>query len=95
MPYSIGLQAAANAFLSAAFATQFTFGVVIFLLIVLITSTLQADEADTPPSLPCFSIFSILPFFRRRYDFLDWGFQATGHSAFQFQLLRVCIHLPF
>ncbi|KAG6884385.1 hypothetical protein C0993_011677 [Termitomyces sp. T159_Od127] len=89
MPYSIGLQAAANAFLSAAFATQFTLGVVIFLFIVLITSTLQADEADAPPSLPCFSIFAIFPFFRRRYDFLNWGFQATGHSAFQFQLLRL------
>ncbi|KAG5351373.1 hypothetical protein C0989_006807 [Termitomyces sp. Mn162] len=88
MPYSIGLQAAANAFLSAGFATQFTFGVVIFLLIALITSTVQADEADSPPPLPCFSIFAILPFFRRRYDFLNWGFQATGHSAFQFQLLR-------
>ncbi|KAG6897246.1 hypothetical protein C0992_003136 [Termitomyces sp. T32_za158] len=89
MPYSIGLQAAANAFLSAAFAIQFTLGVVIFLLIILITSTLQADEADAPPSLPCLSIFAILPFFRRRYDFLTWGFQATGHSAFQFQLLRL------
>ncbi|KAG6820270.1 hypothetical protein H0H93_003100 [Arthromyces matolae] len=88
MPYSIGLQAAANAFLSAGFATQFTFGVVIFLLIVITTSSLQAEEADAPPSLPCFSIFTIIPFFRSRYDFLNWGFHATNSSAFQFNLLR-------
>lgn len=88
MPYCVGLQSAANAFLSAGFATQFTFGVVIFLAIVLITSSLQANEADAPTSLPCYSLFTILPFFRRRYDFLNWGFHATGQSVFQFQLLR-------
>ncbi|KAG5643635.1 hypothetical protein DXG03_000561 [Asterophora parasitica] len=88
MPYSVGLQSAADAFLSAGIATQFTFGVVIFLVIVLVTSSLQADEADAPASLPCYSLSAILPFFTRRYDFLNWGFQATGQSIFQFQLLR-------
>ncbi|KAG6811405.1 hypothetical protein H0H92_007598 [Tricholoma furcatifolium] len=88
MPYSIGLQAAANAFLSAGFVTLFALGVLIFLAIALATSSLQADEADVAPSLPCLSIFAIIPFFRRRYDFLNWGFQATGSSSFQFQLLR-------
>ncbi|KAG5654445.1 hypothetical protein H0H81_002635 [Sphagnurus paluster] len=88
MPYSVGLQTAASAFLSAGFATQFTFGVVIFLLIVFAISTFQTEEADAPVPLPSYSIFTILPFFRKRYDFLNWGFHATGQSVFQFQLLR-------
>ncbi|KAF9467869.1 cytochrome P450 [Collybia nuda] len=88
MPYSIGLEAAATAFLSAGFATQFTLAVVVFLTILLVTSTFQRDAPDVPTSLPCYSIFSIIPFFRRRYDFLNWGFHATGQSIFQFQLLR-------
>ncbi|KAF5379198.1 hypothetical protein D9615_005905 [Tricholomella constricta] len=84
----LGLQSAADAFLSAGLATQLTLGVVLFLVIVLVTSSLQADEADAPTSLPCYSIFTIMPFFGRRYDFLNWGFQATGQSVFQFKLLR-------
>ncbi|RDB29921.1 Lanosterol 14-alpha demethylase [Hypsizygus marmoreus] len=88
MPYSIGLESAANAFLSAGFPTQFTLAVVIFLAIVLISSAFQSDAPDAPTSLPCYSIFAINPFFRRRYDFLNWAFHATGQSAFQFQLLR-------
>jgi len=90
MPYSVGLESAANAFLSAGFPTQFTLAVVILLLILIYTSSLHKDAADIPTRLPCFSIFAIIPFFRKRYDFLNWAFHATGQSVFQFQLLRVC-----
>ncbi|KJA23068.1 hypothetical protein HYPSUDRAFT_138141 [Hypholoma sublateritium FD-334 SS-4] len=88
MPYSVGLQSAATAFLSAGFATQFTLAVIAFLAIVLITSSLQKEGPDAPKFLPGFSLFHIIPFFRQRYDFLNWGFQATGQNVFQFQLLK-------
>ncbi|RXW19171.1 hypothetical protein EST38_g6696 [Candolleomyces aberdarensis] len=88
MPYCLGLQAAAEAFLSIGLATQFTLAVVAFLLIVTIVSAFQKDGVDSPTSLPGSSLFSIYPFFRRRYDFLNWGFHATGQSIFRFNLLR-------
>ncbi|KAF8960328.1 cytochrome P450 [Flammula alnicola] len=88
MPYSVGLQSAATAFLSAGFATQFTVAVIVFLGIVLITSALQKEGVDAPKFLPGYSLFHIIPFFRKRYDFLNWGFHATGQDVFQFQLLR-------
>lgn len=88
MPYSVGLESAANAFLSASFATQFTMAIAIFVLILVFTSNLHKDAPDIPTRLPCYSIFAIIPFFRKRYDFLNWGFHATGQSVFQFQLLR-------
>ncbi|KAJ7512623.1 cytochrome P450 [Mycena galericulata] len=87
MPYIIGLQSAASAFLSAGFAIQFTVAVVICLVIVLVTSSLQDDELGVPKSLPGLQLLSIIPFFRQRHDFLNWGFHVTGQSIFQFQLL--------
>ncbi|KAF9261709.1 cytochrome P450 [Marasmius fiardii PR-910] len=88
MPYTVGLQAAAIALLSAGLPTVFTTAIVLFLFILSILSSIQKNAPDAPPSLPGHSIFAIIPFFRRRYDFLNWGFQATGQSAFQFSLLR-------
>ncbi|KAF9568692.1 cytochrome P450 [Agrocybe pediades] len=88
MPYSVGLQSAANAFLSAGFSTQFTLAVIAFLLIVFITSALQKEGVDAPKSLPGNSLFHIVPFFRRRHQFLKWGFDVTGENVFQFNLLR-------
>ncbi|KAJ7598870.1 cytochrome P450 [Mycena floridula] len=88
MPYSVGLQTASTAILSASFSTQFTTAVVIFLLIVLITSSFQKHRDDAAVSLPGCSLFHIIPFFRRRFDFLLWGFKATGQSVYQFKLLR-------
>ncbi|KAJ7126062.1 cytochrome P450 [Mycena epipterygia] len=87
MPYIIGLHSAASAFLSAGFATQFTVAVVICLVIVLITASLQEDGPEAPTSLPGLPFLSIVPFFRQRYDFLNWGFHITGQSIFQFQLM--------
>ncbi|KAI3613103.1 cytochrome p450 [Moniliophthora roreri] len=88
MPYSVGLQAAAAALLGAGVPVIFTTAIVLFLLIVSIASSFQKDPVDAPTSLPAHSLLAIVPFFRRRYDFLNWGFQATGHSIFQFNLLR-------
>lgn len=89
MPYSVGLHAAIAAFLSAGFATQFTIAVVAFLLIIFLTSVLEKDGSYSPEYLPGFSFLQINAFFRQRYDFLNWGFHATGQNVFQFKLLRV------
>ncbi|KAF5389632.1 hypothetical protein D9757_004170 [Collybiopsis confluens] len=88
MPYSVGIQAAGAALLSAGFPAMFTTAIVVLLVIVSVISSLHKDAADAPARLPIYSLFSIVPFFRRRFDFLNWGFQVTGQSAFQFDLLR-------
>ncbi len=91
MPYSVGLQAVGAAFISAGFVTQFTTSVTIFLLIVFVTSSLHngALKEDSPALLPGHPLFVIVPFFRRRFDFFNGGFHATGQAIFQFKLLRV------
>lgn len=92
MPYSVGLQAASIALLSAGFATQATIAVVLLILIILVASSHSEDASrkeDAPVSLPVHSVLAITPFFRRRFDFLNWGFQVTGQSMFQFKLLQV------
>ena len=88
MPYSVGLQSAATAFLSSGFAIQLAIAVVVLLVIISVTSASQED-VDAPKSLPGYSLFHITSFFRKRYDFINWGFQATGQTVFQFNLLRV------
>jgi hypothetical protein len=92
MPYSVGLHSAATAFLSSGFAIQFTVAVVVFLVIISITSASQEEDVDAPKSLPGYSLFHITPFFRKRYDFLNWGFHATGQNIFQFNLLQVRLY---
>ncbi len=92
MPYSVGLQTAGVALLSAGFPTLFTTAIVVLLVIIAILSSLhKTDSSDSVPRLPTHSLFAIFPFFRRRHDFLNWGFGVTGQSAFQFDLLRVCL----
>lgn len=88
MPYAVGLQAAASALLHAGFPTQFTLAIVIFLLIMHVISCFEQEQPDAPKTLPGHSLSAIHPFFRRRFDFLNWGFHATGQSVFQFHLLR-------
>jgi len=89
MPYAVGLHSALSGFLPASFLTQFTIAVIGFLLIVSLISALQRDDVDTPVKLPGHPFLAIFPFFRQRFDFLNWGFQVTGQPIFQFQLLRV------
>ena len=69
-------------------AAQFTLGLVVFLLILTLSSSFYKDVVNSPPSLPGSSLFAIWPFFRRRYDFLNWGFHAAG-PIFKFNLLQV------
>ncbi|KAJ6495285.1 cytochrome P450 [Mycena sanguinolenta] len=88
MPYTVGLHSAAAAFLSAGFATQFSVAVVICLVIVLVTAYHVEDGDEAPQSLPGPPFLSIVPFFRQRYDFLNWGFHVTGQSTWQFQLMN-------
>ncbi|KAJ7754512.1 cytochrome P450 [Mycena metata] len=88
MPYIIGLHSAASAFLSAGIVVQCSVAIVICLVIVLTTTaSLQDDGDEAPKSLPGPAFLSIVPFFRQRYDFLNWGFHITGQSTFQFQLM--------
>jgi hypothetical protein len=89
MPYTIGLQSATAAFLSAGFATQFTIAVVAFLFIVILISAFDEDATGEPDYLPGFSLLHINAFFRKRYDLFNWGVHATGQNIFQLKLLRV------
>lgn len=89
MPYCLGLQAAAKAFLSIGFASSFTLAIVLALVIITLCSSFQRGSTDEPARLPGSSLLHILPFFRRRFDFLNWGFHASGSNIFQFSLLRV------
>lgn len=61
------------------------------LSILLIMSAFEKDAADRPVSLPGLSLSHIIPFYKRRYDFLNWGIQAAGQNIFQFKLLRVSL----
>lgn len=51
-------------------------------------SSAPADD-DAPVHLPGSSLSHVLPFFHRRFDFLNQGFQLAGQAIYQFTLLRV------
>jgi len=89
MPYALGLQSAAKAFLSAGLTTHFIIATLALFLIFFIYSEAQQDKDDAPVTLPGSSIFAIYPFFRQRFDFLNRGFYLTGQSIFQFNLFAV------
>lgn len=57
----------------------------------LYVSAHERAQEDAPVSLPGYRLSSIIPFFRQRYDFLNWGFHFTEEPIFQFSLLRVSI----
>lgn len=46
------------------------------------------DDA-APVHLPGSALAHILPFFHRRFDFINEGFQLAGQAIYQFSLLRV------
>ncbi|KAI0716488.1 cytochrome P450 [Earliella scabrosa] len=50
-------------------------------------SSAPADD-DVPVHLPGSSLSHVLPFFHRRFDFLNQGFQLAGQAIYQFTLLR-------
>jgi len=77
------------AFLSAGLALQATLLLVTVLIVLLVASLLHRPGPDEPNSLPGYSLLHIVPFFRKRYDFLSWGFHAAAANVFQFNLLRV------
>ncbi|KAI8969413.1 cytochrome P450 [Trametes punicea] len=57
-----------------------------FYAIVTRSSSDQPDDA--PVHLPGSSLSHILPFFHRRFDFINQGFQLAGQAIYQFKLLR-------
>ncbi|EJF57953.1 cytochrome P450 [Dichomitus squalens LYAD-421 SS1] len=50
----------------------------------------SAKDADDvyPVHLPGSSLAHILPFFQRRFDFINQGFELAGQAIYQFSLLR-------
>ncbi|KAI0720701.1 cytochrome P450 [Cerioporus squamosus] len=48
----------------------------------------SATADDAPVHLPGSSLSHILPFFHRRFDFINSGFQLAGQAIYQFSLLR-------
>jgi sterol 14-demethylase len=63
--------------------------VIAFLFIAFVISALRKERTDAPVKLPGHPLLAVFPFFRQRFNFLNWGFQVTGQSIFQFQLLLV------
>lgn len=53
-------------------------------------STKDADDVR-PVQLPGSSLSHILPFFHRRFDFINQGFELAGQAIYQFSLLRVSV----
>ena len=66
--------------------------IVVFLIIMRMRS--MAKDSHVPPSLPCSMMKTIPAFFHARFDFLNWGFHATGKSIYQFHLLTVRMNTP-
>ncbi|KAI0642644.1 cytochrome P450 [Trametes meyenii] len=58
-----------------------------FYAIVTRSSSTHADDCR-PVRLPGSSLSHILPFFHRRFDFINQGFQLAGQAIYQFTLLR-------
>ena len=54
-----------------------------------VVSRSSSPAYDAPVHLPGSSLSHILPFFRRRFDFINDGFQLAGQAIYQFSLLRV------
>ncbi|KAI0739020.1 cytochrome P450 [Daedaleopsis nitida] len=48
----------------------------------------EHDDSAAPVHLPGSSLAHILPFFHRRFDFINSGFQLAGQAVYQFSLLR-------
>ncbi|KAI0631078.1 cytochrome P450 [Trametes polyzona] len=57
-----------------------------FYAILTRSSSTHAD--DVPVQLPGSSLSHILPFFHRRFDFINQGFHLAGQAIYQFTLLR-------
>ena len=53
-------------------------------------SSKNADDVH-PVHLPGSSLSHILPFFHRRFDFINQGFELAGQAIYQFSLLRVSV----
>ncbi|KAH0837817.1 cytochrome P450 [Lanmaoa asiatica] len=89
--YTVGLQSAADAFLMSGLKAQVI--VALFILLVLLVfsrgwSKNSDLSAQTPVYLPGPHLLAIVPFFRRRFDFLNDGFCKTEEKIFQFNMLR-------
>ncbi|KAI0763121.1 cytochrome P450 [Trametes elegans] len=73
-------------------ATAAALFVPIFVLAVwlydILTHASSRHADDEPVHLPGSSLSHILPFFHRRFDFINQGFQLAGQAIYQFTLLR-------
>ena len=53
----------------------------------------KCEDDVRPVHLPGSSLSHILPFFHRRFDFINQGFELAGQAIYQFSLLRVSVLL--
>ncbi|KDQ58614.1 hypothetical protein JAAARDRAFT_155168 [Jaapia argillacea MUCL 33604] len=89
--YPVGIPSSVEAFLSTGIAGQLLIAFILLFFILSLCSCLmdeQYQDPAMPVPLPEHSLFTILPFFHQRFDFLNWGFRATGQPIFQFRLFR-------
>ncbi|KAF9234271.1 cytochrome P450 [Melanogaster broomeanus] len=88
--YTVGLQSAADAFLLSSFKAQVVLALfVLFVLLVLGHGSHTDDSPNqTPVFLPGSQLLAIVPFFQRRFEFLNDGFRKTGQTLFQFNMLQ-------
>lgn len=88
--FVVGLQCAGSAFAAAGLKLQMAVIVTVVSLLARLFWSPEEDQEDSPVTLAGgASLWSMMPFFYRRFDFLNNGFRSTGQALFQFHLLKV------
>lgn len=95
--YTVGLQSAADAFLMSSLKVQVVLALLILFALLVFGHGSSKDDLSihAPVYLPGSHLLAIVPFFRRRFDFLNDGFRRTGEKLFQFNMLRVGVPSTF
>ncbi|KAJ3540854.1 hypothetical protein NM688_g6168 [Phlebia brevispora] len=88
--YPLGLLPLLQAWIPDYAAVKLSIALPGIILLALLWSLAENQEEDdtTPTALPLSGLSTIWPFFKSRFDFLARGFQLTGRSIFQFNLLQ-------
>ncbi|KAI0298707.1 cytochrome P450 [Multifurca ochricompacta] len=86
--YPVGVVILLQSLLEHELPSAFILVTLSLLLSVLFLCRNNERHQDAPVTLPRFFPLNIVPFFRRRHDFLAWGFRVTDQRLFQFRLLR-------
>ena len=68
------------------------FPFIVVLIWVWSTFLAKREQDDSPTTLSESALLTLYPFFQRRFDFINRGFELTGQSIYQFHLLHVSLH---